>query len=255
MLTWQLVLAGREILHFFTISNMCIAPGHGHITSSGNILKLLLFPSFCTSSRKSPFASLFFKTFLNYFMHAYSQRAREDNPYRQFFYGSRNISDLMHSFFMILYMHIALGQGQTNQWGQSFDVNRKASSLWSFVTSFKKKLFNLWFYAHFFMILYMNKAPGQGQTTQWEQNFDVNWKALSLWSFVTSFKKISSTSNFIHIFSWFYTCIYPRARAGSPLGTKFWCQQKSLITLVICCKSLSLILFIFFHVLIQSSCI
>ena len=36
-------------------------------TSSGSILKLLLFPSFCTSSRKISFASLFYMIF--YFIH------------------------------------------------------------------------------------------------------------------------------------------------------------------------------------------
>ena len=42
-------------------------------------------------------------------------------------------------FFMILYMYIALGQGQTAPRGQSFDVNRNVSSLHSFVASFKKR--------------------------------------------------------------------------------------------------------------------
>ena len=39
---------------------------------------------------------------------------------------------------MILYMYIAPGQGQTGPRGQSFDVNRKALSLYPFVASFKK---------------------------------------------------------------------------------------------------------------------
>ena len=34
-------------------------------------------------------------------------------------------------------MYIAPGQGQTAPWGQNFDVNRKALSLYPFVTSFK----------------------------------------------------------------------------------------------------------------------
>ena len=48
--------------------------------------------------------------------------------------------------------------------------------------------------------------------------------------------KISSKSDFIHIFSWFYTCIYPRGRGWQSLETKFWCQQEHLFTSVICCK-------------------
>ena len=50
----------------------------------------------------------------------------------------------------------------------------------------KKTLFEVWFYTHFFMILY---SPGQGQTTHWGQNVDVNRKALSRFPFVASLKK------------------------------------------------------------------
>ena len=41
---------------------------------------------------------------------------------------------------MILYMYIAPGQGQTASRGQSFDVNRNALSLHSFVARLKKKM-------------------------------------------------------------------------------------------------------------------
>ena len=39
---------------------------------------------------------------------------------------------------MILYMYIAPGQGQIDPKGQSFDVNRKAISLYPFVASFNE---------------------------------------------------------------------------------------------------------------------
>ena len=42
--------------------------------------------------------------------------------------------------------------------------------------------------------------PGQGQTAPRGQNFDVNGKALSLYSFDASFKEISLKSDFIQIF-------------------------------------------------------
>ena len=56
------------------------------------------------------------------------------------------------------------------------------------------------------------------------QNSDVNRNLLSLQSFATSFKKISLKSDFIHFFSWFYTCIYmqPRGRGWQPLGDKIF---------------------------------
>ena len=48
------------------------------------------------------------------------------------------------------------------------------------------------------MILYMYIAPGQGLTTLWGRNFDVNRNILSLRSSVASFKNISLQSDFIH---------------------------------------------------------
>ena len=73
----------------------------------------------------------------------------------------------------------------------------------------------------FFIIVYMYIALGQGLTTHWGRNFDVNRNILSLRSFVASLKKISLKSDFIkkkhdiiHVYS-------PRAGADSPQGTKF----------------------------------
>ena len=98
---------------------------------------------------------------------------------------------------MILYMYIALGQGQTVPRGQSFDVNRNVLSLWSFATSSKKSLWSLILYI-FIMILYMYIVPGQELTTPWGRNLDVNRNILSLLSFVANFKK-----NLFEV--WFYT--------------------------------------------------
>ena len=83
-------------------------------------------------------------------------------------------------------MYIAASQGQTIPREQNFDVNRNLLPLWSFATSLKKNLFEIRFYAIFFMTLYMYIAPGQGLTTPWGLNFDVNRNILSLWSFVAS---------------------------------------------------------------------
>ena len=52
-------------------------------------------------------------------------------------------SDFIHFFFMIFYMYVAPGQGQTAPRGQSFDVNRNDLSLHSFVASFKKNVFEV----------------------------------------------------------------------------------------------------------------
>ena len=73
-------------------------------------------------------------------------------------------------------------------------------------------------------------------TTPWGQNFDVNRTILSLRSFVASFQKISLKSDFIQFFHDFIHVYGPRAGADSPRGTKFRCQQKYLVTLIICRK-------------------
>ena len=46
----------------------------------------------------------------------------------------------------------------------------------------------------------MFTAPGHGQTAPRGQNFAVNRKALSPYSFIASFKEISLKSDFIHFF-------------------------------------------------------
>ena len=132
-------------------------------------------------------------------------------------------------------MYIVPGLGQTTPRGQNFDVNRKASSLYPFVASFKeislKSDFRQFF--HDFLHVYSSKA---GADNPLGQNFYVNRNILSLWSFVASFKKISLKSDFIQFFHDFIHVYSPRAGADSPQGTKFWCQQKGLITLPICYK-------------------
>ena len=64
-------------------------------------------------------------------------------------------------------------------------------------------------------------APGQGLTTPWGRNFDVNMNILSLQSFVASLKQISWKSAFIHCFHDFiHVHVYSHgAGADSPQGT------------------------------------
>ena len=134
---------------------------------------------------------------------------------------------------MTLCMYIALRQGQTTPWGQNFDVNR---NILSFVASFKKLSLKSDFMQFFFMILYMYIAPGQGQTDTRGQSFDFNRNVLSLHSFVVSFQKMSLKSDFIQFFHDLLHIYSSGAVVDNPQGTKFWCQQKGLITLPICCR-------------------
>ena len=138
---------------------------------------------------------------------------------------------------MILYMyiHVALGQGLTTPREWNFYVNRNILSLW-WCCKFKKNLFEVWFYAIFFMILYMYIAPGQGQTapgdkvlmsTEMSCHFIHLMQVLKkcLWSLIL----YNLFYDLIHVYS-------PGAGADNPQGTKFGCQQKGIITLPICCK-------------------
>ena len=79
------------------------------------------------------------------------------------------------------------------------------------------------------MILYMYIAPGQRHKNPLEQTFDVNRKPLSLRPFVTSFKKISLNSEFVHFFLMFF-CMYiaPGQGQTTPCGQNSDVNRKVL---------------------------
>ena len=65
---------------------------------------------------------------------------------RSFVASFKNISlkdDFIQSFFMILYMYTAPGQGQTVPRGHNLDVNKSVLSMHSFFASFKKNVFEV----------------------------------------------------------------------------------------------------------------
>ena len=64
-------------------------------------------------------------------------------------------------YLIILHTYIAPGQGQTNPWGQNFDVNRKLLTLWPFVASFKNISLILILYT-FFNVFPHVYSPGAG---------------------------------------------------------------------------------------------
>ena len=76
------------------------------------------------------------------------------------------------------------------------------------------------------MILYMYIAPGQGLTTPWGLNFDVNRNILSFRSFVASLKEISLNSDFIHFFH--DMNIAPGQGQTAPRGQNFDVNRKTL---------------------------
>ena len=99
-------------------------------------------------------------------------------------------------------------------------MSKGTSCLWSFVASFKKISLKSDF-IHFFMILYMYKAPGQGQTAPRGQKFNANRNVLSHHSFVASFNKMSLKLNLYIFFHDLIHVYSPGAGADSPQGTQF----------------------------------
>ena len=80
-------------------------------------------------------------------------------------------------------------------------------------------------------------SPRAGADNPLGTNVDVNRKPFSLCLFVASFKTISLKYDFKHILNDFiHVYCGPRAGTDNLLGTKFWCQQKFLIILPICCQ-------------------
>ena len=174
----------------------------------------------CYKFQKKCLWSLILYNFLHDLIHVYSPGAGTESPQGTKFDVNRKALPIYPIFFMILYMYIAPGQGLTTPWGRNFDVNRNILSLRSFVASFKKISLKSDFIHFFFMILYMYIVPGQGLTTPWGRNFDVNRNILSLRSFVASFKEISLKSDFIHFFHDLIHVYSPGAGTYSPLVDK-----------------------------------
>ena len=73
------------------------------------------------------------------------------------------------------------------------------------------------------MILYMYVAPGQGQTTPWGQNFDVNINSLSLCPFVASIKKNLFEVRFVYHF----LCVFFFSHVDSPRQVFFFSHVDS----------------------------
>ena len=71
-------------------------------------------------------------------------------------------------------------------------------------------------------------APGQGQTSPWGQNFDVNRNSLSLCPFVASLKTISLKSDFLPFFtSFFHMYIAPGQGQTTHWGRKVYENRKA----------------------------
>ena len=127
------------------------------------------------------------------------------------------------------------GQGQTIPWGQIL-MSTEIPYHFAHLLPVKKISLKSDFLPFLCVFFHIYIAPGSSRQPIGDKNFYDNRKALSLCPYVASYKMISSKSDFIRIFNDFIHVYSPVARAENPLGTNFWCQQKPLVTLTICCK-------------------
>ena len=114
--------------------------------------------------------------------------------------------------------------------GHFICYNFKKKSLWSLI------LFNLF---HDFIHVYI---PGAGADNPLGRNFDANRNILSRRSFVTSFKKISLKSNFIHFFHDFI-CMDGWVRVLCPFNSisvisRRWKGEHERLCAMKCCLGL-----------------
>ena len=160
-------------------------------------------------------------------------------------------------------MYIAPGQGQTTPWGQNFDVHRNSLSLCPFVAILKRislKSDFLPFFMCFFSHVY---SPRQGQTTHWRHKNFMTTERPFLFAHMLKVSKWLLQYLILYTFLMtLYMYMYIARGKGrkplwdkflmstespyhfdhllqvsnKPLWTKFWCQQKGLVTLPICCR-------------------
>ena len=132
-----------------------------------------------------------------------------------------------------------MGQGQTTPGDKSL-MSTETSCHFGHCYKFQKKslrslILYSFFFFHDFIHVYI---PGTGADSPQGTKFWCQHKCL-----ITSFICCKFQKNVFE--AWFYTIFFmikymyidsPGAGADNPQGTKFWCQQKGLITLPIWCK-------------------
>ena len=190
--------------------------------------------------------------YFNYFIHVYSPIAGTDNTLgtkflcqQKFLITLSICSQFKKKFFEAWFFTVFLcvffphvyspKQGQTTHCYINFMTTERPFLFAHMLQVSKWSFWNLILYT-FLMILYMYMALGQGQKppgdkllmpTESPYHFDhlLQVSNKSLWILI--------------LYTFFNVCphVYsPVAGADNPLRTKFWCQQKGLVTLPICCK-------------------
>ena len=137
---------------------------------------------------------------------------------------------------MFHHMYIApgRGRGQTTPWGQML---MSTGSLYHFahlLHILKQSLWSLIFYT-FFHIFQHVYSPGRVRQHTGDKILMTTY-VICFCPYVANFKMILSNLILYTFLMILYMYIAPDQGDTTPLGTNFWCQQKALITLPICCK-------------------
>ena len=139
-----------------------------------------------------------------------------------------------------MYIVYSFRAGANNPLVTKFWCQQKGLITLPICCKFKKISFEVWFYTHFLMVLYMYIAPGQGQTTLGEKSWSQQ-KGLITLPICCKLKKKSLWSLILYIFFHVYIHSYsPGTGAKKPLESFFLYKHKPCVTLVICCKFLPL---------------
>ena len=133
---------------------------------------------------------------------------------------------ILYTFLMFFHTYIALGQGQTTPWGQNFDPNRKALSLWPFVANFKKSLST--------PILYIQATPAMSTSRISILPLMSKWFFIpyifSLYFFAFQLrlcrKRLTWSNEYLEvifhavdIFSIIFATVYVKVKVGARMGT------------------------------------
>ena len=191
------------LVYILMLLYMYIAPGHGQTTHWGQMLM------------------------------------STDSPYH-FAHLLQVLKQSLHVFHVFPHVY-SPGQGQTNPWGQNFNVNRnflKRPYQFDHLLQVLKKIpLNSDFIHKIFNVFSHVYSPEAGADNALGTKFWSQQKGFITLTICCKFLKKSLSTLIIYIFLKYFIHVYsPGTRADKPLGSKFWCQQKGLIILTICCK-------------------
>ena len=135
-------------------------------------------------------------------------------------------------------MYIALVQGQTTPWGQTFDVNRKPLSLCPFVAGLKKTALKSDFIYTFFSCLTICTlyiAPGRGRQSIGDKILMTTERPF-LFAHMLQVSKWSLRKMILYTFLMILYMYIAPGQGQKTLGDKLLMSTESSITSTICCK-------------------